>query len=290
MIVGLAQTYIKWENKSVNLDKIRICMEKFVSVCEEKDVLSSENIILFPEMSLTGFSMNTNVTAESDKETVHAIEQLSKEYDVSVGIGWVERKESRCENHYSIVTPDIGEILDYAKLHPFSYGGEDKFFVGGNTLETCRLGEFKIGTAICYDLRFPEIFQILSENADFIIVPANWPKARREHWTTLLKARAIENQCFIAGINCCGCINGIEYSGDSCLYGPDGTLLVTEHVEYIGSCFGDEGNDLFDDYKNNEKLMIYNISNIVADLRNNFPIKKDRRKQLYARYFLNMKY
>jgi len=285
MIVGLAQTYIEWENKNANLDKIKLCLEKFVTVCKEKNVLSTDNIIFFPEMSLTGFSMNTDATAESDKETVHEIEHLSKEYGISVGIGWVKRKKIRCENHYSIITPQMGEILDYAKMHPFSYGGEDEFFLGGDSLDICCFDKFKIGTAICYDLRFPEIFQILSENADFIVIPANWPKARREHWITLLRARAIENQCFIAGINCCGNINNIEYSGDSCMFGPDGAMLSTMDIIELYKSGNDESKSGADFNIINEQILIYDINNSVDIVRESFPVKRDRRKDLYRKLY-----
>lgn len=213
--------------------------------------------------------MNTKVTAESDRETVHIFGQLAKKFELAIGIGWVKQCGDMCENHYSIVSSEAGEVLDYAKLHPFSYSGEDKFFKGGDSLGICRIDDMNIGAVICYDLRFPEIFQILSDKADFIVVPANWPEARRTHWLTLLEARAIENQCFIVGINCCGMMQGNYYSGDSCLFGADGTLLnADETIDMSAECA-------------DEKLLIYDIKNNTEHVRKAFPVKRDRRCELY---------
>lgn len=261
MRIGLAQINIIWENKEQNINKLRHCLESCNTVCD---------IVFFPEMSLTGFSMNTEYTAEADSQTVHICERLAREYGVAIGIGWVKQGGSKCENHYSIVTAEGREALDYTKLHPFSYSGEDRYFRGGDTLSACRIGDMKLGAVICYDLRFPEIFQTLSDKVDFIAVPACWPEKRRKHWLTLLEARAIENQCYIAGINCCGMINDTYYSGDSCLFGPDGQPVQTTDV--IDLDVGCEG----------EKLFIYNIENNVTSVREIFPVKTDRRNELYG--------
>lgn len=278
MRIGLAQMNIIWENKEQNMVKVRDCLDRFVEVrssadnsasIECADTESGNDILFFPEMSLTGFSMNTAYTSESAKETVRECEELAREYGVSIGIGWVKHGEPLCENHYSIITPDSGEILDYAKIHPFSYGGESEYFIGGDSLCTCSVGDMKIGTAICYDLRFPEIFQILSDSVDLIVVPANWPERRKKHWMTLLEARAIENQCYIAGVNCCGMMNDMYYSGDSCLYGPDGIEAETVYKIVLG------------EHYNEEKIFVYDVQNKVSEVRAAFPVKNDRRKDLY---------
>lgn len=261
MRVALAQMNIVWEDKERNTDKVKEWL------AEAKN--NGADAIFFPEMSLTGFSMNTKVTAENERETVHVFEQFAKTFGLSIGVGWVKQCGDMCENHYSIVDSEAGEVLDYAKIHPFSYSDEDRFFKGGDSLGVCRLDDMNIGAVICYDLRFPEIFQILSDKADFIVVPANWPEARRAHWLTLLEARAIENQCFIAGINCCGMMNGSSYSGDSCLFGADGTLLSADEIIAMDAECADE------------KLLIYDIENNTEHVRKAFPVKRDRRCELY---------
>ena len=156
--------------------------------------------------------------------------------------------------------------MDYAKIHPFSYGEEHEYFQGGTTLCTGRLGEFQAGLAICYDLRFPEQFRAMVPETEIFIVPANWPAARTPHWKTLLAARAIENQCYVAGVNCCGSMDDQYYSGDSGIYAPDGSLLApVKETRFWDSCM-------------EETLLVYDIQNDVAKIRKAFPVLQDRKE------------
>lgn len=259
MKIALGQLQLCWEDKDANLKKT----EKSLQMLEQEGA----ELFLLPEMSLTGFSMNTERTKESGRETVENMERLAARYHIAVGAGWVKDAGAFCENHYSIVTPG-GEILDYAKLHPFRFGGEAECFRGGNTLPVCGYKGFQIGIQICYDLRFPEPFQILSKRADLILVPANWPEGRREHWNCLLKARAIENMVYVAGINCVGDTGGQHYAGDSGMYAPDGTMLAAEVLSVPKGCPG-------------ERIFVYEAENDVNRYRECFPVKEDRREDLY---------
>ena len=311
MKLALYQMNIVWENKEENLSKIENALK---SVSGRKI-----DLLLLPEMSLTGFSMNTGVTGESDYETVRKIKKFTTKYKVAIGVGWTKRirkcsktstmdKQEKdehiakdlCENHYSILGPDEFEIagfehgnfasgfgesgfdeginkegfqeldipmmFDYAKIHPFSYSGEDRFFIGGEYQDYLYYKGFNLSAAICYDLRFPEIFQSMSKKAELIIVPANWPKVRIDHWDKLLVARAIENQCYIAGVNCVGEIGGVSYCGGTKLVNPNGDIVIPDEIES-------------DD--NKEKLLIYDIENDVENVREAFPVKKDRRENIY---------
>lgn len=256
MKIALLQSHIYWESKKEN-------QEIFLQILKE---LKKEGIaaIFLPEMSFTGFSMNIALTQEEEKETVIFLKEASKEYGITIGAGWVQKCGKKAKNHYSIVDHGI-EILDYAKIHPFSYSGEDDYFEGGDSLSVCKVGDFQTGALICYDLRFPEVFQILSKKCDLILVPANWPARRREHWMTLLSARAIENQCYIAGINCVGEIGELSYSGDSRVINPNGEVLKPLKVLENQGC----------------DVLIYQIENDVESYRKNFPTKKDRKEMLY---------
>lgn len=189
MRIALGQLKINWENKDANLEKLKVCLEDLAG--------TRIDLLLLPEMSLTGFSMNTEKTKEREKETVCRVRKLAEAYHTAIGTGWVKDTGEFCENHYSMISAD-GELLDYAKLHPFSYGEESLHFKGGGTLPVCSLRNFQIGVQICYDLRFPEPFQILSKSAELIVVPANWPSARREHWIRCFVPEP-ENQVYIAG-------------------------------------------------------------------------------------------
>lgn len=260
MKIALAQLQIAWEDKEANLEKAESCLK----LLKGKDI----DLFLLPEMSLTGFSMNTAATKENDRQSVRRIQNLAARYHTAFGVGWVKDCGGKCENHYSLVTPR-GELLDYAKLHPFRYGGETEYFTGGDKLPVCEHRGVRIGVQICYDLRFPEPFQILSRTADLIIVPANWPAARREHWNCLLKARAVENLVYIAAVNCAGEMGGQYYRGDSALYAPDGSVCPAQEM-LPGGC-------------PEERLLIAEVRPDTAEYRKRFPMKEDRRGELYMK-------
>ena len=139
-------------------------------------------------------------------------------------------------------------------------------------MPVCEYRGYHLGVQICYDLRFPETFQALSRQADLILVPANWPGRRREHWISLLQARAIENQSYIAGVNCVGDMDGQTYTGDSRLYGPDGMLCSGEILTPA-------------DAQPGECAFIYEIDDQVKKVRTQFPVKKDRRDALYRQFY-----
>ena len=257
MILALVQSAIDYEDKLHNLEKA----EQFVRYASNYNA----DLVLFPEMSFTGFSMRKDFTGETDTFTLDHMLQLANLNHIAIGFGWVslstERKNTKAENHYTIISHDNKVLLDYVKCHPFSYAGENDYFFAGQSIEFASFKNFMISTAICYDLRFPELFQIISKKADFIVVPANWPKARSEHWITLLRARAIENQCYIAGINCTGKMNGLVYSGQSMVFDPNGDCLL--------------------DLGEKETVQFIQIHNDVEQYREIFPVKLDRREAFY---------
>lgn len=254
MKIVLCQTNIKWEDKQSNY----VTAKKYVEDAAYQD----SDLILFPEMSFTGFSMNTAVTKESNNDTINQMQEYAVQYHIAIGFGWVKDCGEKSENHYTIVNKEGKIISDYAKIHPFSYSGEDIKFQGGNKMAVFELDNIKFSTFICYDLRFPEIFQAASKTANIIIVPANWPASRSEHWKCLLRARAIENQVYIFAINCVGEVGGLHYSGDSCVINPNGEILM--------ELSGQEG------------VLEYELLDDVGDFRNSFQVKNDRREDLYC--------
>lgn len=258
MRVALAQTEIIWEDKKQNYSRA----EKIVSrVSSEK-----AEIVFFPEMSFTGFSMNTEVTKENKNITIEYCQNIARKYKIAIGFGWVKDCKEKCENHYTVVNEEGNVISDYVKIHPFSFSGENKFFRGGSSLTKFEFSKVKFSTFICYDLRFPEIFQAVSNDVSVIIVPANWPESRSEHWICLLRARAIENQVYILAVNCVGNIGGIKYKGDSCIIDPNGK------IQYIIS--------------DKEDAYIYDLPDDTDKYRLDFPMKQDRKEKLYQQLFL----
>jgi len=255
MKAALAQTHIFWENKELNFNKVI----SFARLAKEK----AADIIFFPEMSLTGFSMNTKATAEgSSQNTIEKTRELCRNEKIAVGIGWTKRGDKKAENHYTVINRNGRICSDYVKIHPFSYAGETDYFKGGNEIRYFEMGGYTWSTFICYDLRFPEIFQIASQKADIIVVPANWPAKREEHWKTLLKARAIENQCYVLGINCVGMIENVSYSGYTSAYSPNGMCLY--------------------ELSNEEGLVFVELNHEELEICNSFPVKKDRKWKLYS--------
>lgn len=253
MKLAVYQMNIIWENKEANLQRMR----KKLQMLSEKDI----DMILLPEMSFTGFSMNTDATKEADFETIKKMTAFARQYHMAIAFGWVKDCGEKSENHYTVID-QYGDILsDYVKIHPFSYSGEDKKFQGGSNIPVFQFEGTTFATFICYDLRFPEVFQIASKSANVVLVPANWPEARAEHWKCLLRARAIENQVYIMAVNCVGNINGLNYSGDSCIIAPDG--------EVLRELSGREG------------ILEYEWKDDVQRIREEFPVKKDRREDLY---------
>lgn len=134
--------------------------------------------------------------------------------------------DQRPSNCFVLAGPD-GTQHRYRKIHPFTFAGEERFVRAGTELVTVDVEGFRVSMFVCYDLRFPDEFWQLALDTDLYLVPANWPEARRQHWQTLLRARAIENQAYVIGVNRVGSGAGLDYSGDSQIIDPQGELLAT---------------------------------------------------------------
>lgn len=245
--------HIIWEDKEANY----LRFESKIKEMYDKKI----DLFLLPEMSFTGFSMRTDITKESRLETVDKMINYAKKYHTAIGFGWVKECGEKSENHYTVVNRNGEIISDYVKIHPFSYSGEDKKFKGGEKVEIFELLGIPFSSFICYDLRFPEIFQVASKEAHIILVPANWPQSRQDHWRCLLQARAIENQVYIFAVNCVGKIGGVDYSGNSCVIDPNGKILH--------ELSGQEG------------ILEYELIDDAESFRKAFAVRNDRNEQLY---------
>ncbi len=259
MKISICQLNILYEDREYNIKQAEDFIKKASSEKSE--------IVFFPEMSFTGFSMDTDKIGERGTLTVDTIKDYAFKYKIKIGFGWVSKKQNKAENRYTIIDENKAVISDYTKIHPFSYMNEDKYFVGGEDISILKINNFAISTFICYDLRFPEIFQIASKNANIIVVAANWPSARKNHWLTLLKARAIENQVYIVGVNCFGTQKDNIYSGDSCIISPHGDIILGPLED--------------------ETLKTIDIEDDVEEYRGKYPFKKDRREDIYTK--MNLK-
>lgn len=257
MKIALVSLDQVWQDKKNNQIKCQ-------NYIEQASKLKAE-FIVFPEMTLTGFSMNTQLIREKPTKspTIDFFSQQAKFNNIAIAFGVVFEKGYKATNNLVIIDNDGNTLTTYTKIHPFSYSGENEHYLGGNKICTCAIADVIIGLTICYDLRFPEIFQALSHKCNLILNIANWPEKRIVHWNILLQARAIENQCFIVGANRTGADgNNQKYVKSSVIFDPSGEKLYPIHTY----------ND----------LDIYHLSiNKVLSVRSSFPMKQDRKTELY---------
>ena len=263
MRIGLAQMDIHWENIGENMKAAR----RFFAQAAEKDV----DILVFPEMTLTGFSMNVKETGEKWKDQVDFFKKMSRDYGILAIFGYAmpvpeEEREAHPDwksTHNRLGICEDGQLKKtYAKIHPFSFGLEGDYYQGGDELVFFPWKDTVISAFICYDLRFPEPFLICSEESEIIFVISNWPGSRVDQMDALLRARAIENQAFVIGVNRTGEGDGLIYTGHSAAYDPAGQVQ----------------NEICED----ERLIIVDLDpSIIAQTRGQFPLKKDRRPDLY---------
>jgi predicted amidohydrolase len=209
MRVTAVQFAIAWENPAANHARVRQLLDK----------APATELIVLPEMFATGFSMNAART-EDTGATHEFLATLARERRAHVLAGFVRNRQ----NQAVLFNPEGEEIGWYAKQHLFPLAGEPDHYRPGTDRCVLAVGEFQLLPAICYDLRFPELFR--GTPATLIVVIANWPAGRVEHWRTLLKARAIENQAYVVGVNRCGRDPQHEYPGRSQIISPLGDVLA----------------------------------------------------------------
>lgn len=206
MKIALIQTSLIWENARAN----RTNFEKLINTIDEPT-----DIILMPEMFSTGFTMEPATVAETmDGETIQWMKIMAAAKDCAVAGSVVIKENGNYYNRFLFVLPD-GEVKAYDKRHLFSLAGENKAYTNGVDRLIIDYRGWKICPLVCYDLRFP-VFSRNTEAFDLLLYAANWPQPRIHAWDTLLKARAIENMCYVAGVSRIGQDNnGHNYPGHS---------------------------------------------------------------------------
>ena len=221
-------------------------------------------LIVLTEMFATGFSMQPERIAEypGGANEQFLVDQAREHGSYLVGsIAQWDRADGRARN-VAVLAQPAGEVQRYAKIHPFSYVGEDKHYAPGTqflTVDVVANGEsLRVSPFVCYDLRFADEFWARADLTDIYVVPANWPEPRREHWRTLLRARAIENQAYVLGVNRVGTVKNDRYVGDSAIVDPAGLVLVEASM--------------------GETVLVADVTaERVAAVRKRFPFLADRR-------------
>jgi omega-amidase len=272
LTITLIQTSLRWEDKKANLDMLTRKIEGI----EEKT-----EVIILPEMFSSGFSMNTELLAENmDGETIQWMKKISAERKVILtGSIIIEAPSAnpggnkQYFNRLVWILPN-GEYGFYDKRHLFAYGNENSHYTAGDKRLIASVKGWRVNLQVCYDLRFP-VWARQSPHAsdnhpegepqgvksgaeyDLLVYVANWPQKRIHAWKTLLQARAIENQCYVVGVNRVGEDgNGIYYSGDSMIIDPLGEILYSK--------------------TNHEDVFTYTLQkDKLMEVRNKFPFWKD---------------
>ena len=231
--ISIIQFNQSWENISENYQRI----EKLLPQMKDSDLL------VLPEMFHTGFSMNTDLAEEwTENKALNVLKEWSGRSNSAIYTSLMVRENNLFFNRGVFVEPS-GKVSIYNKRRSFGLGGEDQIFTEGTTETIVEFKGWKMNMQICYDLRFPELIRnrIQADGQaayDVLLYVANWPNKRILHWSTLLQARAIENQCYSIGVNRVGVDgNDIVYSGASAIYdGLGNSVLEMDNQEAVQTC------------------------------------------------------
>ena len=163
--IALTNMDIVWEDKEANKFQ---CEEMIKEAADEH-----ADIILFPEMTLTGFSLRVKEMADYHEETIAYFSALAAKYSIMIGFGYITMPDEFGRNHFCFVDENGSVLADYEKIHPFTHGGETKAYRGGSEICHISVDEMHLGMAVCYDLRFPEMFQQMPIDTNVIFLIAN---------------------------------------------------------------------------------------------------------------------
>lgn len=244
--VTIVQPDIIWENPEANREKY----SKFIEDVGETD------IIIFPEMFTSGFSMNPGELKEPmNGKTISWMQKIASDKNCSVVGSLIVEEKGKVYNRAVWVFPD-GKTEKYDKRHLFTMGQEHNHYSAGKEKNIVKYKDWRLCPMICYDLRFP-VWNRNMENYDVIIFMANWPSPRHYHWKSLLIARAIENQSYCFGVNRVGTDGvGLSYLGDS------GLITFNGITDFMGE---------------NEHIKTFEISlSELQQYRKSFPFLEDR--------------
>ncbi len=213
--ISLVQPYLHWEEPDSNRQHLYHLIQN----------IADTDLIILPEMFATGFTMQPLALAEPESgASVRWMKKLAREKEAAVCGSLVISENNKFYNRLFFVKPD-GSYHTYNKRHLFTLAGEEKVYTAGKEQLVVEYAGWKIMPLVCYDLRFPVWCRNTAE-AELMIFVANWPERRSEAWKSLLKARAIENMCYVTGVNRVGNDgNEVFHSGDSGVYDELGQLL-----------------------------------------------------------------
>jgi predicted amidohydrolase len=225
MKVAVIQHDIAWADRDANFSALAPSIAQAVQ--------NNAEFIVLSEMFSTGFVVDRDDIGEPiGGPSSQFLSRMAREHNVVIcgSCPEIQDGDPRPFNSLVVAHPD-GTFDRYSKIHPFTYGGEDKYFRAGNSFVTISVNGVRLSLFVCYDLRFANEFWELAQSTDAYIIPANWPESRRAHWLALLTSRAIENQAYVIGCNRIGDGGNLHYVGDSRIIDPLGTVLADAAAE-----------------------------------------------------------
>jgi len=222
--VAAIQHDIVWHDREANFGRLAPTISGAAA--------SGAQLVLLTETFSTGFSFDTPGIGEPEAgPSAGFLAEQASTHDLWIGGSCPEIDPSappddqRPSNTFVLAGPG-GEMYRYRKIHPFSHADEERYVRAGTEFVTVDVGGVRLTLFVCYDLRFGDEFWGLAPDTDAYLVVANWPEKRRSHWSTLLRARAIENQAYVVGVNRVGTGGGLDYSGDSAIIDPLGEVVA----------------------------------------------------------------
>ena len=215
--VALVQAALKWHDAKGNLALFDAALDR---------ISQPVDLIVLPEMFTTGFTMRAKEMAEPAGGAAAAWLRSRAAEQAAVMVGSVATEDRGRHFNRCIWMPPDGDAVCYDKRHRFRMAGEHEHYSAGDTQVVATLGAWRVRLSVCYDLRFP-VWLRARDDYDVLLCVANWPAARQRAWNTLLRARAIENQCFAIGVNRVGVDgNGVAYRGGSAVYDYEGETVA----------------------------------------------------------------
>ncbi len=252
MRLAALQSDIVWEDPQANFRRLEPWIETAAR--------AGARLLALPEMYACGFSMNTErIREEPEGPSTLFLRQQSRRHGLWIAgtIPEILPLDTKPFNTLLLAGPG-GELHRYCKIHPFTCAGEDRHYNAGGERVTFEVEGLRVTPFVCYDLRFADEFWAKAEETDLYLVAANWPEPRRHHWSNLLRARAIENQAYVLGVNRVGDDIALHYTGDSRIIDPTGKILAAA--------------------SETETLLMADVEpKVVQETRTEFPFLRDRR-------------
>jgi len=256
MLCCSAQIRSAWEDPERTLERSEECFSRAAR--------AGAALIAFPEQFATGWDpCSTKHAGDTTGTIVTGLRELAKKHGIAVIGSFREIFSPKPRNTVIAIDQNGGILATYAKIHLFTPGHENQAFTPGTGLGTFTLEGVKVGLAICYDLRFPDLFQLYRrEGIHAVIVPAAWPESRLRHWELFIQSRAAENQLYVAGVNTTGTTPVDRYAGGSLTADPQGAIIAQAGT--------------------GPELLYYEIDpRKVERTRQDFPVENDRKDILY---------